>query len=129
MPAAAKLDIIIVDNQKAVRALVYSSLLEMGCRVLRECGDGVEAMFELQTRPAHLVISDMTMPRMDGLGLLSAIRKDHRLAKTPFILLTSRSEMDMVKQAIALGVNNYIRKPFSMTDLKRKIEAVVGPLT
>jgi two-component system chemotaxis response regulator CheY len=129
MPDAAKLDVMIVDDQKAMRSLVQASLLEMGCIKIRECGDGAQALRELKIQPAHLVISDLNMPVMDGLGLLNAVRTDPRIAKTAFILLTSRGEMDLVKQAIALGVNNYIRKPFTMGDLKRKIEAVFGPLT
>ncbi len=129
MPAAAKLDVLIVDDQKAMRTLIHSSLTELGCRIVRECADGAAALQELRIRPAHLVISDMTMPAMDGLGLLSAVRDNPRLAKTAFILITSRGEMDLVKQAIALGVNNYVRKPFSLAELKRKVEAVVGPLT
>jgi two-component system, chemotaxis family, chemotaxis protein CheY len=129
MPAAASLEVLVVDDQKSMRALVLTSLAELGFQHLRECTDGVEALHELRARPAHLVISDMTMPRMDGLGLLSAVRDDARLAKTAFILLTSRGEMDLVKQAIALGVNNYVRKPFSLSELKKKVEAVVGVLT
>jgi two-component system chemotaxis response regulator CheY len=129
MPAAAKLDILLVDDQKAMRALIHSSLLEMGCRIIRECADGQEALKELHIRPAHLVISDMTMPNMDGLGLLSAVRDAPTLRRTAFILLTSHGEVELVKQAIALGVNNYVRKPFSVGELRRKVEAVVGPLT
>ena len=129
MPAAAKLEIMVVDDQKAMRSLIHSSLVEMGCRNIRECPDGQEALMELHIRPAHLVISDMTMPNMDGLGLLSAIRDNPQLRNTAFILLTSHGEVDLVKQAIALGVNNYVRKPFSVADLRRKVEAVLGPLT
>ncbi len=129
MPEAAKLSVVVVDDQKAMRSLVHASLKEMGCHRVRECADGIEALRELHVSPCHLVISDLNMPRMDGLGLLRAVRADPQVAKTAFILLTSRGEMDLVKEAIALGVNNYIRKPFSMADLRKKIEAVVGPLT
>ena len=129
MPEAAKLTVIVVDDQKAMRSLVHSSLKEMGCHRVRECADGVEALRELHVSPCHLVISDLNMPRMDGLELLRSVRANAQIAKTAFILLTSRGEMDLVKQAVALGVNNYIRKPFTMADLRRKIEAVVGPLT
>jgi two-component system chemotaxis response regulator CheY len=128
VPIAARLDILLVDDQKAMRSLVHSSLIEMGCRTIRECSDGQEALKELHIRPAQLVISDMNMPNMDGLGLLSAVRDSPMLKRTAFILLTSHSEMELVKQAIALGVNNYVRKPFTLGDLKKKVEAVVGVL-
>ena len=74
--------LIFLDDQKAMRSLIHSSLVEMGCRNIRECPDGQEALMELHIRPAHLVISDMTMPNMDGLGLLSAIRDNPQLRTT-----------------------------------------------
>lgn len=129
MPEAAKLDVLVVDDQRAMRSLVQSSLLEMGVRSIRECADGEEALRELKVRPAHLVVSDLNMPNMDGLQLLKAVRSTPTLSRTAFILLTSRGEMELVKQAIALGVNNYLRKPFAMGDLRKKVEAVLGPLT
>ncbi len=129
MPDAAKLSVLVVDDQAAMRSLVRASLLELGVQKVRECVDGREALREMHISRPHLVISDLNMPRMDGLGLLSAVRDDPQIAKTAFILLTSRGEMDLVKEAIALGVNNYIRKPFSLGELKRKVEAVVGVLT
>ncbi len=129
MPAAAKLDLLVVDDQRAMRALVQSSLLEMGVHMIRECANGHEALRELNIRPAHLVISDLNMPQMDGLELLRNVRATPSIRKTAFILLTSRGEMELVKQAIDLGVNNYLRKPFTMSDLRKKVEAVLGPLT
>jgi two-component system chemotaxis response regulator CheY len=77
----------------------------------------------------HLVISDLNMPIMDGLALLSAVRAEPRLSNTAFIMLTSSGDAEQVKQAIALGVNNYLVKPFTIGTLKRKIESVFGPLT
>ena len=77
----------------------------------------------------HLVISDLNMPNMDGLELLRAVRAEPSIAKTAFILLTSRGESDLVRKAISLGVNNYITKPFTFGGLQQKIEAVFGPLT
>ena len=77
----------------------------------------------------HLVISDMTMPVMDGMALLRAMRLQPNLLGVGFIMLTSRGEAELVKEAIAAGVNNYLVKPFTMATLRRKIEAVFGPLT
>ena len=129
MPEAAKLSVLVVDDQKAMRSLVRASLLEIGINRIRECADGREALREMHISRPQLVISDLNMPVMDGLGLLSAVRDNPQIAKTAFILLTSRGEMELVKEAIALGVNNYIRKPFSIAELKKKVEAVVGVLT
>ena len=126
MPASS-IRIMIVDDQRAMRLLVRSSLRQMGFQDMVECGDGEEALQEFGFRPAHLIISDWNMPKLDGIGLLRAIRKLPGFEATPFIMLTSRGEVGMVKEAIALGVNSYLVKPFNAGGLKRKLESVIGP--
>jgi len=129
MPVAADMHVMVVDDQKAMRNLVRTALNELGCREIVECADGREAFESLKANPVHLVVSDLNMPVMDGLALLRAIRAEPNLMSIAFIMLTSRGEAELVKQAIALGVNNYLMKPFTMAAFRRKIEAVFGPLT
>jgi two-component system chemotaxis response regulator CheY len=129
MPAAADIDVLIVDDQRTMRSLVHTSLRELGFTKFRECMDGQDALDSLTTRPAQLVISDMNMPQLDGLGLLREVRANPALKGMAFIMLTSRGEVELVKRAVALGVNNYLVKPFTLLTLKKKIEAVLGPLT
>jgi two-component system chemotaxis response regulator CheY len=128
MPNDSSARIVIVDDQPSIRQLVYSSLQHIGYRNLVECGDGEEALNEIIARIPNLVISDLNMPKLDGLGLLRAIRTRPGFEKIPFILLTSRADATIVKQALELKVNNYLVKPFAIDALKRKIEAVIGPL-
>ena len=67
---------------------------------------------------------------MDELhNVLRAIRTDEVLAKTVFIMLTGSSDREIVQKAAALGVNNYLVKPFAPAALKEKIERVFGALT
>ncbi len=129
MPIAADIEVMIVDDQRAMRNLVRTSISQLGCQHVTECADGREALAVLKERPVHLIISDLNMPEMDGLELLRAVRAEPNLMSIAFIMLTSRGEVDLVKQAIALGVNNYLMKPFTMAALRSKIEAVFGPLT
>ena len=75
------------------------------------------------------MVSDLNMPVMDGLALLRAVRNEPRLSNTAFIMLSSSGDVELVRQAIALGVNNYLVKPFTLGMLRRKIESVFGPLT
>ena len=128
MPNDSSIRIVIVDDQPSIRTLVYSSLQHIGYRNLVECGDGEEALNEIIARRPDLVISDVNMPKLDGLGLLRAIRSRPGFEKIPVILLTSRADTDVVKKAMELKVNNYLVKPFALAALKRKIEAVIGPL-
>ena len=77
----------------------------------------------------HLIISDYNMPEMDGLQFLEAVRTDAVIGKTVFIMLTGSSDKEIVQKAAALGVNNYVVKPFAPAALKEKIERVFGELT
>ena len=129
MPAAADIEVVIVDDQRTMRSLVHTSLRELGFTKFRECMDGYDALQSLGNRPAQLVISDLNMPQMDGLALLKEIRARPELKSLAFIMLTSRGEVEVVRRAVALGVNNYLVKPFTLMTLKKKIEAVFGPLT
>ncbi|HEY3695388.1 response regulator [Phenylobacterium sp.] len=129
MPTAAAMKVLVVDDQRSIRALVRSSLNNLGCRLVDEAEDGEDAWRRLQARPPHLVISDLNMPKLDGLGLLRAVRSAPQFKNIGFIMLTSRSDAELVQQAIKLGVNNYLMKPFALGALKSKIESVFGPLT
>jgi two-component system chemotaxis response regulator CheY len=122
------MQVMVVDDQRAMRNLVRASLSELGCVQVTECADGREALEALRKQPVHLVICDMNMPVMDGMALLRAMRAEPNLIGVGFIMLTSRGEAELVRAAIAAGVNNYLVKPFTMATLRRKIEAVFGPL-
>jgi len=129
MPAAALLDVLIVDDQASTRHLIRSCLTQLGISRIRECEDGEAARELLRTARVHVIFSDINMPKLDGLGLLSAVRASPAIASTAFIMLTSRADTALVQEAVKLGVNNYIVKPFSLEVLKKKLEAVVGKLT
>jgi two-component system chemotaxis response regulator CheY len=129
MPAAAALDVLIVDDQPSTRLLVRNCLMQLGITRIRECEDGEAARELLKAARVHLIFSDLNMPRLDGLGLLRAVRGNPVIAKTAFIMLTGRADTALVREAVQLGVNNYIVKPFSLETLKKKLEAVVGRLT
>lgn len=126
MIATANLSLLVVDDQKSIRSLVKECLKGLGYTQIAECEDGALALRHLQTRTVHMVISDLNMPNMTGLELLAAVRSSPELKHLGFLMLTSRGEADLVRQAIALGVNNYLTKPFTMGDLKKKIESVTG---
>ncbi|WP_395646729.1 response regulator [Terricaulis sp.] len=129
MPAAATMRVLVVDDQLTMRALVRSALQEIGFRDIIDAGDGEEGFAALIAKPAHLVISDFNMPKLDGLGFLRAVRAHQQSSKTAFIMLTGRADKELVQRAMQYGVNNYIMKPFSPAMLKEKIEQVFGALT
>ncbi len=129
MPAASSIKVLVVDDQQTIRSLVRAGLQQLGFQDINECSDGEDALRILLARPANLVISDFNMPKLDGLGLLRAIRAHPPLSKTAFIMLTGRADKELVQRAVQFGVNNYLVKPFTVATLQGKIEAVFGSLT
>ena len=129
MPSAAKLNVVVVDDQLTMRALVRTSLQAIGITNSKEFPTAAEALQNVLASPPHLVISDFNMPVMDGLEFLRGIRASPALANTAFILLTGRADKDLVARAVQFGANNYLVKPFTSAMLKQKIEQVFGPLT
>ena len=129
MSKAAALKVLVVDDQMTMRALVRTGLQQLGFKDFEEASDGEDGLRKLVAAPAQLVISDFNMPKLDGLGLLRAIRAHPPISKTAYIMLTGQADKDLVQRAVQFGVNNYLVKPFTVATLKQKIEAVFGPLT
>ena len=129
MPAAAAIHTLIVDDQLSMRALIRNIMQQLGFREFREAADGEAGLRAMITNPAHLVISDFNMPKLDGLGLLRAVRAHPPTQCAAFIMLTGRADRELVERAVQFGVNNYLVKPFTVAQLKEKLEGVFGPLT
>ena len=129
MPAASAIKVMVVDDQTSMRAMIRRSLQDLGFKDIRDKGDAAEALESVKSDRVHLIISDYNMPDMDGLQLLEAVRGDAVIGKTVFIMLTGSSDRDLVQKAAALGVNNYLVKPFATAALKDKIERVFGAIS
>lgn len=129
MPAAAAMKVMVVDDQASMRAMIRRALQDFGFEDVRDAPGAVEALATVRSDRVHLIISDLNMPEMDGLQFLEEVRKDAVIGKTVFIMLTGSSDREVVQKAAALGVNNYLVKPFAPAALKEKIERVFGELT
>lgn len=122
------LRVMVVDDHISSRMVTVEALQQMGIKHISVAKDGREAFQKLTAEPVHLAISDLYMPDIDGFQLLRAIRAHPKLAKTGFIILTGRKDNTVVQNAVKLGVNNVIAKPFTPDVLKKSIELVVGKL-
>jgi two-component system chemotaxis response regulator CheY len=118
----------IVDDQLTSRALIRDGLQQLGIEQIEMAPDGELALKSLLQKPAHLVISDLNMPKLDGLQFLQAVRAHPSTQKSAFIMLTGRGDRALIERTIKLGVNNYLVKPFTIEVLKGAIEAVFGKL-
>jgi two-component system chemotaxis response regulator CheY len=129
MTLASKLEVMVVDDTSVSRMLITESLAEIGIKSLSLAKDGKQALAALMAKPAHLVISDMNMPGLDGLGLLKALREYKPTSKIGFILVTGSPDKSLIERGRALGLNNFIAKPFTTKSIRAAIESVVGKLT
>lgn len=129
MPAGADIKALIVDDQQTIRSLVRAGLKETGIHNIEDAVDGEDALRVLLSTKINLVISDFNMPKLDGLGLLRAVRMTPQLKSIGFIMLTGRADTDLVQRAQQFGVNNYLVKPFTVATLRGKIEEVYGVIT
>jgi two-component system, chemotaxis family, chemotaxis protein CheY len=126
MSLREQLRVMVVDDTATSRGLITDALGAFGIQHVRSANSGTAALADLAAHPAHLVISDMNMPGMDGLQLLSALRKAPRTAKVGFLLITGRANNEIISEGKRLGMNNFVAKPFENKDLLRAVEAIVG---
>jgi two-component system chemotaxis response regulator CheY len=129
MSIADKIRIMVVDDTSVSRALIVDALDQMGVRGVAIAKDGALALQALTARPVHLVISDMNMPGLDGLGLLRRLRENKPTARIGFILVTGSADKTLIERGRQFSLNNYVTKPFTVAQLRGAIEAVVGKLS
>ncbi len=98
----------------------------LGLDVVHMAHDGTEALEMWEKEPVHIVVTDISMPEMDGLTLLRKIREKEEQVR--FIILTGYDEFDYAREAIRLGVENYILKPINEEELERQLRETVQKL-
>ncbi len=108
---AAPATVLVVDDSITTRTLEKTILQAQGYRVMVAV-DGLAALDVLRTAQWEIdvVVADVEMPRLDGFGLLAAMRDDPRLAGVPTILMTSRNQQADIRRGLELGARAYIAK-------------------
>ena len=115
--------ILTVDDSRAIRTIVSRQVAELGYEV-GEAEDGEQGLAKLESEPFDLVLLDVTMPVLDGPGMLRRMREGGN--KTPVIMLTSESKHSIVADLMRLGIDDYILKPFKPEELHAKIQKILG---
>ena len=121
------LDVLIVDDSAAIRKILQRVLVQADLALgkVLEANDGAEALEKLKTETVHLVLSDINMPRMNGLELLAHLRADPKWKSLPVIMVTTEGSQNKVMQALELGANGYVRKPFTAEQIKTKLAGLI----
>ena len=113
--------ILVVDDDADIRGLVRE-LLERSGALVREAGDGKEALRMLYDARPELIILDISMPEMDGWQTLERIRE---MTDVPVVMLTAREgELEAVR-GLKAGADDYVRKPFGRQELLARIQALL----
>jgi two-component system, chemotaxis family, chemotaxis protein CheY len=105
---------LVVDDSKSVRLILSKTLGELGWNV-EQAANGRVALTWLdeQPEPIRLVLIDWNMPEMNGLELVRSIRERTRLSASKLMMVTTETEIEQMKSALAAGADEYVMKPFT----------------
>ena len=119
------LTFLVVEDSPTMRQLIAFSLRRLqGCRVI-EAVDGVDALKKMTTDRVDMVITDINMPMMDGLKLVTLIRGNARTKSLPIVIVTTEGAEEDRKRGLALGANAYIPKPIQPAELLKTITSLL----
>lgn len=117
--------IMTVDDSASIRQMVGFTLRNAGYEVV-EASDGREALTRLAAQPAHMVITDLNMPNLDGIGLIRELRSKPAYRFIPIIMLTTESQDATKQEGKRAGATGWIVKPFKAEQLLSVIKKVLG---
>lgn len=117
--------VLVVEDSAVIRGLIVSVVEGIANVEADECENGFEALRKLPREPYALVITDINMPNINGLELLSYIRTNQATHDTPVLIVSSqRSDLDREK-GYKLGANGYMTKPFKPDELAATVEKLL----
>lgn len=124
----ARTRVLVIEDSKFIRATVIQVLRQIGFIEIFEAADGASGLMECALRDPHIVICDIEMEPLDGLGFLEGVRSGSDISnrQVPVIFLTKHAESEMVTKAIKAGVNAFVVKPPSIQAIKQKIDALLA---
>jgi two-component system chemotaxis response regulator CheY len=107
-------NVLIVDDSQTMRQVIRKAVMLSGFDAgeFWEAGDGREALATLQEHFIDLILTDLNMPRMNGLEFLRELAKDELFRKIPVVLVTIEATGRSIEEARTLGVKEYVHKPF-----------------
>lgn len=121
-------NVLIVDDSRSMRSVIKKMLNLSGFQVgeYLEASNGREALDMLENNWIDLVLSDVHMPVMDGLGLLRAMKAAGLLKDLPVVLVTTEANEERLSEAMALGARGYLRKPFRPEEIRGLLSEILG---
>jgi len=117
--------IMTVDDSASVRQMVAFTLKQAGFEVLEAC-DGQDALSRMSGATVHMVITDLNMPRLDGIGLIRGVRAQPAYKFIPIVMLTTESQIEKKQEGKEAGATGWIVKPFKPEQLLAVVRKVLG---
>ena len=120
-------NVLIVDDSSSMRAVIKKTIKISGfdVREYLEAADGQEALQMLNNEWVDLVLTDIHMPKMNGLDLIREMKKDEILKSIPVVMVTTEGTTKKIEESMRLGAKGYIKKPFIPEDIKRTLSTII----
>jgi two-component system chemotaxis response regulator CheY len=115
-------NVLVVEDSKAIRSMIRVSLEEAGGFFVAEAANGYEALKALPTRRFDLIVTDINMPDINGLELISFVGSNPAYKDIPLIIVSTEKSDEDKKRGLALGASSYVIKPFLKEDLMAAVK-------
>jgi diguanylate cyclase (GGDEF)-like protein len=116
--------VLVVDDEEPIRKIVTFQLEKSGYDV-SGCVDGTEALRMVHEREPDLILLDVMMPNMDGYEVCKRLKSNYQTSHIPIIMVTAKAELENRLQGFEDGANDYITKPFAITELLVRVKNVL----
>lgn len=116
---------LVVEDSPTMRQLITFALKRIPGSKVVEANDGIDALKKLSQNKVDLILTDINMPIMDGLKLVSMVRNDPAFKNIPIIIITTEGAEEDRKRGLALGANAYIAKPIQTQDLLNVVNQIM----
>lgn len=120
------LKILVVEDSPTMRQLISFALKRLRGIEIVEASDGVEGLKKLNSQSFDLIITDINMPVMDGLKLISLVRRDTKYRVIPIMIITTEGGAEDRERALALGADAYITKPIQAGNVLDTAKSLLG---
>ncbi|MDQ6796934.1 MAG: response regulator [Actinomycetota bacterium] len=122
---APRTRVLVIDDDPVILELLRINFEIEGFDVI-SASDGQEGLDRAGTDHPDVILSDIMMPRLDGLQLLTRLKSDPATAKVPVVLLSAKAQRAEVDQGLALGADDYVTKPFDPLELLDRVNAALA---
>ena len=120
-PSFSSFCILVVDDSRTLRRILIRELNSLGFQNIVEAADGVEAIEVVKSKTIDLMLLDMEMPELDGLGVLEALKSDELYKNLPIIVISGADQFEKTIKCIEIGAEDYLPKPFDPILLRARI--------